>query len=248
MPEPLEIILRVRRHAACLGGSAAIGDAWLEACLPDLLSGPAPLSVEAGLRALYAAARRGDGPPAAPPDSSALARPFLALPVETRGLILLRQIEDLDAPAIAAILGLEESEAAAREDLAWQRLETEMERQPARVVIMEPDALIGLEIEVLVREMGHLPRRVQAVPDPAMGSAPPADLVILDLDAKPPLSPLGWLRHLGIKQPLPMVLLSARRGVARRLGELRDSVLLKPFTDASLQQAITRSLARGPVG
>ena len=238
----LETVIRLRRHAACLAGSAASGDRLIEACLPGLVALPEPVSFEAALRLLYeiAATRL---PAGAQAGSSALARPFLQLSVEERGLILLTRIEGLSGRAAAAVLGRADAGAGEAAERAWQRLEACLARMPAHVVILEADGIMGLEIELLVRDMGHLATRLSpATPNPE----PPerADVVILDLDQPVALAPTGHLQRMGLRRGIPMVLISARHGEARRpRRNARTRVVAKPFAAPALQRAVLDALA-----
>ena len=145
----------LRRYARALTGSQASGDGLVQGALEGILSGDIGLQDQLPVRsALYAALheawrRSGDANICA---ATGADQRLQTLSSEERAALLLTTMEGFSPPEAADVLGrppgdldrlLESAEAALRRQLA------------ARVLIIEDEPIIGLDLTRLARELGH---------------------------------------------------------------------------------------------
>ena len=146
----------LRRYARALTGSQALGDGLVQGALEGLLSGEIRLHEELPVRsALYAALhdawrRSMDGSNGPRPDGADLH--LQTLSADERAALLLTTMEGFSPPEAAEILScpamdlealLAAADAALRQQLA------------ARVLIIEDEPIIGLDLTRVARELGH---------------------------------------------------------------------------------------------
>jgi CheY-like chemotaxis protein/DNA-directed RNA polymerase specialized sigma24 family protein len=151
----------LRRYARALTGSQTSGDAYVRAALTALLAGeqslPEGLAPRVGLYRLFhtiwssPASRYDDGTPqieTAPTPEGRL----LSLTAERRAALLLTAVESFTLEEAGAILD-EPAEEVERAILDAQRtIESEL---VSRVLIIEDEPIIALDLENLVTELGH---------------------------------------------------------------------------------------------
>ncbi len=147
----------LRRYARALTGSQAEGDGLVQDALEGLLSGQVQLQEQLPVRsALYAALHdiwRGmaDG---ASPDAAAFGADLRlqTLTAQERAALLLTTMEGFNPAEAAEVLGcgIDQVEALlASADVALQR------QLAARVLIIEDEPIIGLDLTRVARELGH---------------------------------------------------------------------------------------------
>jgi DNA-directed RNA polymerase specialized sigma24 family protein len=151
----------LRRYARALTASQASGDAHVTACLEAILADPSifdrAAGVKVGLYRLFHGLQRGleidpEGNVAAPPGERMASERLAALAPERRQVLLLTTLEGF-RPAEAAII-TDRSEAEVRE-LVAEAL-AEIDRQIAtRVLIIEDEPLISLDLAEIVESLGH---------------------------------------------------------------------------------------------
>jgi DNA-directed RNA polymerase specialized sigma24 family protein len=152
----------LRRYARALTASQASGDAHVTACLEAILADPSIFDrgagVKVGLYRLFHGLQQGlelapVGEEAEAPAGERVASERLAaLPPESRQMLLLTTLEGF-RPAEVAIIA-DRSEAEVR-DLVAEAL-TEIDRQIAtRVLIIEDEPLISLDLAEIVESLGH---------------------------------------------------------------------------------------------
>jgi CheY-like chemotaxis protein len=150
----------LRRYARALTGSQAAGDAYVRAALTALLTGDAELESYLAPRvALYrlfhtiwSRTENLGGHDHAPSDDSAADAEVRALTASARSALLLTAVEGFSITEAAQVL----QEAA--EDVEAQILEAQeaIERRPgSRILIIEDEAIIALDLESIVTELGH---------------------------------------------------------------------------------------------
>jgi len=168
----------LRRYARALTGSQPSGDAYVRAALTALLSGDQTLvegvSPRVGLYRLFHAIwssasgrleRPGEERPAPTPTPEARLN---ALDAHKRASLLLTAVEAFSLEETAFILD-ESSEEVERAILEAQRT---IDRQLAsRVLIIEDEPIIALDLENLVTELGHKVVATAATRDEAVSKA-----------------------------------------------------------------------------
>ena len=131
-----------RRFARALAGTQLAGDAMVADALRE---GVIALSGPGGVRlGLLAAVARGATAAPAPPAGP--------LTHQERALLLLTALEELDIAAAALVLGLPGREAEAMLHRARERLRA---ARAARVLIIEDEPLIAMDLQLLVESAGH---------------------------------------------------------------------------------------------
>ena len=146
----------LRRYARALTGSQAKGDGLVQGAMEGLLSGTITLHEQLPVRsALYAAlhdtwrrAADGDGQS----DGVGADRHLQTLTAEERAALLLTTMEGFNPPEAAEILDC----PLARLDMLLSSAEDALRRQlAARVLIIEDEPIIGLDLTRVARELGH---------------------------------------------------------------------------------------------
>lgn len=149
----------LRRYARALTGSQDTGDryaaATLEAVLEDasiLNAGDAPkVALFHAFHLVWSSA----GAPLGEPDSrfSAVAQRHMEnLTPGSREALLLHSIEGFTHSEIAAIMQIDPEEVTQLVDLAVREMQASV---AGRVMIIEDEAIIAMDIAAIVREMGH---------------------------------------------------------------------------------------------
>ncbi len=151
----------LRRYARALTGSQRSGDAYVRATLEAVLGGQLDLdgsaSVRVDLYRLFQAiwtSSSGIEPrgvdaidQAASPDER-----LQALPPLSRVALLLTAVERFSISEVGEILGLDEAEVERLLDEAQQQIEQAL---ATRVLIVEDEVVIALDLKVLVEQLGH---------------------------------------------------------------------------------------------
>lgn len=166
----------LRRYARALTGSQQSGDAYVRTTLEALLESPDTLSKAASPKvALYKAFHTiwGSTVTEADHDEAVVARMtpdmrLQALPPRNREALLLTAVEGFSPEEAGTILGLDahgvQSEILAAQSAIEAQLAT-------NVLIIEDEPIIALDIESLVRDLGHDIAGVAATKDEAIALA-----------------------------------------------------------------------------
>lgn len=149
----------LRRYARALTGSQATGDAYVRTLLESLLDGDMKLQDDLPSRiALYKLFHELWTSNVHPDDldaeigSSSVERRLQALQPDNREALLLTAIEDFTVTEAAAILDTSEEEVRDAIAAALRSIDRDLE---SRVLIIEDEAIIALDLENLVNELGH---------------------------------------------------------------------------------------------
>lgn len=124
-----------------------------------------------------------------------------------------------------------------------------METTPKKILIVEDEAVIALEIEMLLRELGYRVVGKVGNGDKALDllASTKPDLVLLDIDIKGSLSGIDLARVIRDKYDYPFVFLTAFSDPAT-LASLRDTLpygyIVKPFNDSDLYTTVEIALAK----
>ncbi len=122
-----------------------------------------------------------------------------------------------------------------------------MQDRPKRILIVEDEAVISLEIEAALRQLGYAIAGKAANGDKALdllASSQP-DLVLLDIDIRGSRNGIDLARLIREKYDYPFVFLTAFSDPAT-LDSLRDTLpygyIVKPFNDSDLYTTIELAL------
>ena len=244
----------LRRYGRALTGSQSQGDRYVRATLEAIVAAPDqfPHDVDPRLglyrmfQGIWASANFDEvSDPAAPvgSDHEAIARARLArMTPMSRQALLLTAMEGF-APEDAAYLievDVNEIEALVGEALA------EIEQQTrARVLIIEDEPIIAMDIETIVRDLGHDVTSVAVTRDEAVAAAL-ADrpgLVLADIQLADDSSGIDAVKDILAQFQVPVVFITA---FPERLltGERPEPTFLitKPFQRSTVKAAISQAL------
>lgn len=247
-----DLIPRLRRHARLLSGSQELGDEYVRICLELIAAEPHRLDDGPLARCLFRsfhlawssiantieeAGRGGNGP------EGTLQQGLIALPSLQRRTLLLQVVEEFAPEDVAWILDLDIAlvralVAEAREELARSRT--------VRVMIIEDEPLIAMDLDRIVRSLGHevvaLASREDAAIEQAERHHPGlvlADVQLLDED-----SGIVAAQRILERFDVPVVFVT---GFPERLltgGRLEPAfVVAKPFEEEALKVTLGQALA-----
>jgi CheY-like chemotaxis protein/DNA-directed RNA polymerase specialized sigma24 family protein len=237
----------LRRFARALNGTQAGGDAYVAATLEALIADPATfpehLPARVGLYNVFVKlwSSANDGRPGRPA-LDPVGRNLEALTPLRRQAFLLVAVEDFTIEEVAAILERTPAEAAELVDAAGREI---AEQVATSVLIIEDEPIIALDIEGMVRDLGHDVLGVARTHREAMSlvkSAAPG-LVLADIQLADGSSGLDAVNEILTEIEEPVIFITA---FPERLltGEKPEPVFLitKPFRPEAVKAAISQAL------
>lgn len=176
----------LRRYARALTGSQTSGDAYVRASLEALLEGNAELAKDVPPRiALYKLfhvlwSSSGKYESAAQSSKGGVEARLQSLLPTNREALLLTAVEGFTVPEVAMILDWSESEVEQAIGAALKSIDRDLE---SRVLIIEDETIIALDIENLVAEMGHKVTGIATTRDDAirMAKEQRPDIILTDI-------------------------------------------------------------------
>jgi len=178
----------LRRYARALTGSQTSGDAYVRALLEAMLEGNVKLDEEVPPRpALYRLfhslwSTAGRNLPSAPdaPVTTAVEGRLQKLKPDNREALLLTTVEGFTPLEAAAILDCTEPEVELAVSAAMQAIDGDL---ASRVLIIEDETIIALDLESLVQETGHQVAGIATTRDEAVRMARKCkpDLILTDI-------------------------------------------------------------------
>ncbi len=238
-----------RRYARALIGSQPRGDALVAASLRAMLdtpggAGPDPrLALYASITRAAAASGAPGGPDADPASrASTPRRADAGLSTLQRQLLLLTALEGLSLDKAAAVAGLDEPDAAA--SLAEARLHLR-EAAATDVLIIEDEPIIAMDIEQIVRDLGHdvtgvAVTRAEAV---ALANDDRPGLVLADIQLADDSSGIDAVKDILSGFSVPVIFITAFP--ERLLTSERPEptfLITKPFERSTVKAAIAQAL------
>ncbi|MBP2298424.1 PhyR family response regulator anti-anti-sigma factor [Azospirillum picis] len=251
--EVFELVPVLRRYARALTGATDRGDTLVTRCVEAAMMAPSRFGLDRGEEArlpLYALLNllfdRLPGEPGAPgrplPSPHPIERALAALPETERRLYLLNTLEGLSPRQAAKVLQLDPASALPRLKAARARVREAMVQ---RVMVVEDNAVLAMELGELVIDMGHeLCGTVASEPEAlALLKAERPTLALLDVRLADGGSGIEVARRLKRVRDLRTIFVTAFDDEiealdARHLGQ----IVRKPFTTAGLQAAISRAI------
>lgn len=240
----------LRRYARALTGSQSSGDNYAVAALEAVLAEPRVVreaaDTKVGLFKVFHSVWSTSGAriEAADDRISAAAQAHLArLTPNSREALLLHTIEGFDLAEIGDIMDVDESEAEALVDLAIR----EMERSIAgRILVIEDEAIIAMDISAIVEGMGHgvtgvARTRSEAV---ALAASERPDLILADIQLADNSSGIDAVNEiLGQFDDIPVIFITA---FPERLltGTRPEPAFLinKPYTEEQVRSAVSQAM------
>ena len=240
----------LRRYARALTGSQVSGDnfaaATLEAVLEDMSVLAASAEPKVGLFHAFHLVWASAGAPVGEADtrySQAAQRHMARLTPNTREALLLNVIEEFTATQIATVMGTDADEVAHLIATAVK----EMERSIiGRVMIIEDEAIIAMDISAIVAELGHdvtgvAATRAEAV---ALAARDKPDLILADIQLADKSSGVDAVNDILAQiGPVPVIFITA---FPERLltGERPEPAFLitKPYSEAQVRSAVSQAM------
>lgn len=244
----------LRRHARALTGSQTSGDRYAGATLEAVLNDPAafrdvPLEGRGALfsvfyriwqstgEALDEAAEANEGA-----RSEAL-RHLARLTPRSREALLLHTVEDFTLNEVASILNVDVDEASHLVETARNEMYQSVK---GRVMVIEDESVIAMDLEGIVEMMGHDVTGVATTADQAvqMGKQTRPDLILADIQLADGSSGIdAVLALLAEFGDLPVIFVTA---FPERLltGDRPEPAFLiaKPYTPAQVMSAVSQAM------
>lgn len=239
----------LRRYARALTGTQDSGDRYAAATLEALLSDSSVIDEVGPRLALFQVFHKIWISSGAPTDNSAegiegRAQSYLSgLTPNSREALLLFSIEEMSAQEIATIMELTEDEVTALIETARQEMQVAVS---GRVMIIEDEAIIAMDLENIVAEMGH---RVTGVARTRAGAVELAtqekpDLILADIQLADNSSGIDAVNDiLGHFGELPVIFITAFP--ERLLTGTRPEpafLISKPYRDEQVVSAMSQAM------
>ena len=240
----------LRRDARALTGAQSSGDRYALAVLETVLADPAALdggsTPRLGLFAIFHTIWSSSGAPVAEADSSvsAAAQAHLdSLTPNSREALLLSTIEGFTAEEIAEIIATTPEDVARLIDNALSEMEGTVR---GRVMVIEDEAIIAMDIAAIVEAMGHGVTGIARTRDEAVALAvrERPDLILADIQLADNSSGIDAVNDILTHfEALPVIFITA---FPERLltGERPEPAFLinKPYTEEQVRSAVSQAM------
>ena len=245
-----ELLPYLRRYARALSGSQETGDRYAAATLEALLEDRSVFEEghthKVALFKTFHAIWVSTGAPSGSAESGITARAqehLSRLAPNTREILLLRTIEEFSIDEIATITGLDNSEVEHLLSVAMRDMEDSLS---GKVMIIEDEAIIALDLEGIVAEMGHKVTGVAPTEKAALRlfSEEGPDLILSDIQLADGSSGIDAVNKiLGSAADVPVIFITA---FPERLltGERPEPafVINKPYTEEQVRSAVSQAM------
>jgi len=243
----------LRRYARALCGTQSSGDAYVRACLEAIVADTSVLSRDlpprVGLYRLFHALWDTTDVSARPIAGTAAKGPvdrvekrLKELTPAHRQALLLTAMEGFTVSEAARILATSEDRVR---DMVSQAVK-EISSQPStRVLIIEDEPIISLDLQTIVKEMGHSVAGIATTRDEAVRAARKTEpgLVLADIKLADGSSGIDAVRQILSEVQVPIVFITA---YPERLltGERPEPTFLvtKPFVPETVRVAVSQAL------
>ena len=241
----------LRRFARALSGTQAAGDAYVAATLETILADPDCFDSELDPKiALYRLFLRNwrnvpvnrGADPAIFGDEAGANRNLAAISLEPRIAFLLNAVESFSPKEIAQTLGLSENKAADLIERAGREISDQIR---TKVLIIEDEPLIALDIQTLVEQLGHdvttIARTHTEAVRGALKSRP--GLILADIQLADGSSGLDAVNEILGIQEVPVIFITAfpERFLTGQAPE-PAFLITKPFSAESVKAVISQAL------
>ena len=240
----------LRRYARALTGSQTSGDSFAAATLEAVLEDPSAVAAsgnaKVGLFHAFHLVWSSAGAPVGEPDSrfSAIAQAHMArLTPNSREALLLNVIEGFTQHEIAEIMGIDGEEVANLVDVAVTEMQGALS---GRVMIIEDEAIIAMDISAIVRDLGHnvtgvAATRTEAV---ALANRDRPDLILADIQLADRSSGIDAVNDILAKfDAVPVIFITAFP--ERLLTGTRPEpafLITKPYSEEQVRSAVSQAM------
>ncbi|MCB6176586.1 response regulator [Rhodobacter sp. Har01] len=240
----------LRRYARALTGSQSGGDnfavATLEAILAEPSLIPTPAEAKVALFAVFHRVWASAGAPVGDADTALSARAqghMARLTPFSREALLLSTVEEFSPAEVGRIIGTDATEAAALRDLALREMETSVR---GRVMVIEDEAIISMELAAIIEGMGHAVTGIARTHREAvkLASADLPDLILADIQLADNSSGVEAVNEILARfDTVPVVFITAFP--ERLLTGLRPEpafLINKPYSEEQVRSAVSQAL------
>ncbi|MGQ9371879.1 PhyR family response regulator anti-anti-sigma factor [Azospirillum sp. ST 5-10] len=233
----------LRRYARALTGATESGDDLVTGAVEVAVMAPTRFGLADGSRAaLYALLHllfdEDGGRPAASPHP--IERALALLPEDQRRVYLLATLEGLGAAELAKVMQITPAGAA---DMLNRARDAVRDALTQRVLVVEDNPILAMEIGSVVADMGHVLCGTAANEREALEllqSAQPT-LALLDVRLADGDNGIAIARRLREQRTLRTIFVTAFDGDLEELGARHlGQIVRKPFTGAAIRDAISR--------
>ncbi|WP_323005312.1 response regulator [Pseudorhodobacter sp.] len=245
-----QLLPYLRRYARALTGSQKTGDSFAAATLEAMLEDPAALAqlgdVRVGLFHAFHLVWSSAGAPLGEPDSrfSAIAQTHMAeLTPNSREALLLKAIEGFTLQEVAAIMQIDVDETVSLIAKAMEEMEAAV---AGRVMVIEDEAIIAMDISAIVTEMGHSVTGIarthkEAV---ALAASEKPDLILADIQLADKSSGIEAVNEILAQfDDIPVIFITA---FPERLltGDKPEPAFLitKPYSEDQIRSALGQAM------
>lgn len=245
-----ELLPFLRRYARALTGNQTTGDNYVAATLEALLQDRSVFEQGHDEKvALFRAFHKIWQSTGAPVDEgesglAGRAQAHLArLTANTREALLLHTIEEFDTAGVAAVMDIEASEAQHLIETARREMEDSVS---GRVMVIEDEAIIAMDLQDIVSEMGHAITGVARTADGAVElfQKERPDLILSDIQLADGSSGIDAVNEiLKAAGDIPVIFITA---FPERLltGERPEPafVITKPYNEDQVRSAVSQAM------
>jgi CheY-like chemotaxis protein len=242
----------LRRYARALTGNQATGDEYVRTCLEVIVRDRHQMAENVDAQTelfrlfhkVYASAdpaMAGAPRPAAAGSEPAL-RTVMALPPIERQVLLLSALERYSFSDVAYILDVAEETVR---DLFNRAQESMMSLAAARVLIIEDEPVIALELKSIVESLGHTvvgtaDREKEAV---AIADRSSPNLVLADIQLRGEDSGIEAVRHILERHAVPVIFITAYpERLLTGKGVEPTFIISKPYDPSMVRAAVSQAL------
>ena len=243
----------LRRYARALTGAQHHGDAYVRATLEAIVAAPEdfPSDVDPRLglyrtfQAIWTSSDVGEGEPMTDEtgERASIADARLAMIDKTaRQALLLKEVEGFTREDVGYLLKVEPTEV---DDLVSEGRSEIEEQLKTRVLIIEDEPIIAMDLEGIVRDLGHDVTGIAVTRDEAVEQARAEEpgLVLADIQLADDSSGIDAVQDILREIDVPVIFITA---FPERLltGERPEPAFLitKPFQHATVKAAIAQAL------
>jgi CheY-like chemotaxis protein len=238
----------LRRYSRALCGSQKSGDAYVRATLQAIVADPAivpsTLPTRVGLyRVFHVIWSSTDVETSTQPATDlAVERKLQHLTPASRQALLLTAMEGFTRGETARILGISDDKAL---ELLASALQEIARQPPTKVLIIEDEPIISLDLQSIMRELGHTIAGVSTTRDEAVQAARRTQpgLVLADIKLADGSSGIDAVKQILHDIAVPVVFITA---YPERLltGERPEPTFLvtKPFVPETVRAAVSQAL------
>ncbi len=243
------LLPNLRRFSRALNGSQRSGDAYLTATLECLLENlelfDRDLPARLALYKLYIDVWSATHIPGdAGGEASSFERNLASLSPRTRQAFLLKTVEDFSLEEIATVMGISTSRANVLLGRGAQDIAQEL---ATRVLIIEDEPLIAMDLESIVEDLGHQVVGVARVKRQAIALAAEhkPELILADIQLADGSSGIEAVNEIVSVTRKPVIFITGHPGIYLGSGSRRPEpafLLQKPFSPEAVRSAVSQAL------